>query len=67
VRRGARLVQVGTRLPDSLRVSLKKAAKANGASLNAEMVRRLQQSFERETAEQILCKVQTLLNGEARA
>jgi hypothetical protein len=41
-----RIVQVGLRIPDGLRERLEKAARRNGQSLNAEMVRRLETSFD---------------------
>ena len=44
-RKPTQIVQVGTRLPERMRVALEKSAKARGESLNAEIVRRLEMSL----------------------
>ena len=52
-RKPTQIVQVGTRMPESLRARLEKAAKAAGVSLNGEIVRRLERSCEWETLEDL--------------
>jgi plasmid stability protein len=42
-----------TRLREGLRKRLEVAAKANGRSMNAEIIHRLEKSFDQETAEQL--------------
>jgi hypothetical protein len=59
-RKPTQIVQVGTRMPESLRASLDKAAKANGISLNAEIVQRLEDSFLRAPVEEVLEEAKTL-------
>ena len=51
-RKPTKIVQTGTRMPESLRVKLEKVAKTAGVSLNAEIVRRLERSFEWESLSQ---------------
>lgn len=47
----ARDVQTNIRLPEDLKARLIEAARANQRSMGAEIVARLQQSFEREPAD----------------
>jgi hypothetical protein len=47
-RKPAKRVQPKLRLPESLHHRLERAAEKKGQSLNAEMVERLERSFERE-------------------
>jgi hypothetical protein len=59
-RKPTQIVQVGTRMPESLRLSLDKAAKAREVSLNAEIVHRLEESFRRESAEEMLAEAKRI-------
>jgi len=57
-------VHVSTRMREPLRAKLEAAAKARGVSLNAELVDRLERSFERDEFAQEIVR---LVRGEAHA
>lgn len=61
-RKPSQIVQVGTRMPENLRAFLEKSAKERGLSINAEIVRRLEESRRQASAEEILAEAQALLN-----
>jgi hypothetical protein len=56
-------VQVPVRMQERLRADLEKAAKKRGekTSLNSEIVRRLEESFDQETARELLSQAQRIL------
>ena len=60
------IVQVGLRVTKGLRRRLMAAAKKAGRSLNAEMVDRLELTFDREDADEILDQAHETLDGAAR-
>ena len=60
------VIQVNLRVPKELRKRLVAAAKASGLSLNAEMVDRLERTFEREKADEILDEAHRLFDGAER-
>jgi hypothetical protein len=60
-RKPTQMVQAGARMQEGLRARLEKAAKARGVSLNAEIVHRLEESFDQETARKLLSEAQRVL------
>src|SRR5262249_31451391 len=60
------IVQIGLRGTKDLRRRLKAAAKKSGRSDNAEMVERLENSFRREAADEVLDRAQHHLNEAKR-
>lgn len=59
-----RLNPVGVRIPDRLRDELKKAAAIAGRSLNAEILHRLEGSFEEKTTERRLKSIEAALRKQ---
>jgi hypothetical protein len=53
------IVQVNLRLRESLRRKLEREAERRGLSFNAELIRRLQESFDREDLQATILKVLT--------
>ena len=47
-RKSTQIVSLKTRMRESLRRQIQRAAKARGGSLNGEIVRRLEESFDRD-------------------
>jgi hypothetical protein len=64
-RKATARVQVPVRMMETLRARLAKAAKTGGISLNAEIVRRLEQSFDQELAADILGQAKEVLGKAA--
>jgi hypothetical protein len=60
------VIQVNLRLPKAMHKRLVAAAESGGRSLNAEMVARLEQTFRRERADQILAEAQMDVNEAKR-
>jgi len=67
-RKPTETVQVPVRMQERLRAALEKAAKERGekTSLNSEIVRRLEQSFDQEAAHKMLTTAQTILDEVRR-
>lgn len=56
-----RVVQVNLRMRETLRQRLKRQAEEHDRSFNAELIYRLEQSFDRDTAAALLAETQRLI------
>lgn len=60
-RRPSEIIQVNLRMREDLRQRLSRQAEKESRSFNAELVHRLEQSFERDTAADLLAEAHKLL------
>src|SRR5262245_23923615 len=65
VRTSRQLRPVMTRIPEGLRRKLEREAEQNGRSMNAEIIHRLESSFQRET-EQLFAKALDAVRGDVQ-
>jgi Arc-like DNA binding domain len=66
VRKSRQLRPVMTRIPEGLRRRLEREAEQNGRSMNAEIIHRLESSFQREDTDQLFARALNALVSDVQ-